>query len=124
MRSVPEGQHGKIFQLVFHSSAPPVSRNVFCRSDFRASNRIVISGIMKSQRIKNGSRGNNICNGYSSLKRRLIGVEQLDAKLPVRDIYARKILDCRGNPTVEAEVLGGREYCRKSLGTVRPYMRG
>ena len=34
-------------------------------------------------------------------------MEQLDAKLPVRDIYARKILDCRGNPTVEAEVLAG-----------------
>lgn len=34
-------------------------------------------------------------------------LEQLDAKLPVRDIFARKILDCRGNPTVEAEVLAG-----------------
>ena len=27
--------------------------------------------------------------------------------LPIRDIYAREILDSRGNPTVEVEVLVG-----------------
>ena len=41
------------------------------------------------------------------LKGRVIKLEQLDAKLPVRDIFARKIFDCRGNPTVETEVLAG-----------------
>ena len=34
-------------------------------------------------------------------------MEQLDAELPIRDIFAREIFDCRGNPTVEAEVLAG-----------------
>ena len=36
-------------------------------------------------------------------------MEQLDAELPIRDIFAREIFDCRGNPTVEAEVLAGEE---------------
>ena len=34
-------------------------------------------------------------------------MEQLDAELPIRDIFAREIFDCEGNPTVEAEVLAG-----------------
>ena len=35
--------------------------------------------------------------------------------LPITDIYAREILDSRGNPTVEAEVTveGGRSVYRK-----------
>ena len=32
-------------------------------------------------------------------------MEQLDAKLMIRDIYARKVLDCGGNLTIETEVL-------------------
>lgn len=34
-------------------------------------------------------------------------MEQLDAELPIRDIFAREIFDCKGNPTVETEVLAG-----------------
>lgn len=30
--------------------------------------------------------------------------------LPITDVYAREILDSRGNPTVEVEVLAGEEY--------------
>lgn len=30
--------------------------------------------------------------------------------LPITDIYAREILDSRGNPTIEVEVLAGNEY--------------
>ncbi|MEZ3435049.1 MAG: phosphopyruvate hydratase [Lachnospiraceae bacterium] len=30
--------------------------------------------------------------------------------LPITDIYAREILDSRGNPTIEVEVLAGEEY--------------
>ena len=30
--------------------------------------------------------------------------------LPITDIYAREILDSRGNPTIEAEVLAGDEF--------------
>lgn len=30
--------------------------------------------------------------------------------LPITDIYAREILDSRGNPTIEAEVLAGEEF--------------
>ena len=29
--------------------------------------------------------------------------------LPIQDIYAREILDSRGNPTVEVEILAGEE---------------
>lgn len=32
-------------------------------------------------------------------------MEQLDAKLMIRDIYARKVLDCEGNFTIETEML-------------------
>lgn len=32
-------------------------------------------------------------------------MEQLDAKLMIRDIYARKVFDCEGNLTIETEVL-------------------
>ena len=30
--------------------------------------------------------------------------------LPITDVYAREILDSRGNPTIEVEVLAGDEY--------------
>ncbi len=40
-------------------------------------------------------------------KRRSIKLEQLDAELLIRDIFAREIFDCNGNPTVETEVLAG-----------------
>lgn len=30
--------------------------------------------------------------------------------LPITDIYAREIIDSRGNPTVEVEVLAGEAY--------------
>lgn len=33
----------------------------------------------------------------------------MDIHLPIRDIYAREILDSRGNPTVEVEVLAGED---------------
>ena len=33
----------------------------------------------------------------------------MDRQLPIRDIFAREILDSRGNPTLEAEVLAGEE---------------
>ena len=29
--------------------------------------------------------------------------------LPIQDIYAREILDSRGNPTVEVEILAGEK---------------
>lgn len=34
--------------------------------------------------------------------------------LPITDIYAREILDSRGNPTIEVEVLAGDEFCGKA----------
>lgn len=34
--------------------------------------------------------------------------------LPITDIYAREILDSRGNPTVEVEVLAGDEFCGRA----------
>ena len=37
----------------------------------------------------------------------MIKLEQLDAELPIRDIFAREIFDCDGNLTVETEVLAG-----------------
>lgn len=33
----------------------------------------------------------------------------MDRQLPIQDIFAREILDSRGNPTLEAEVLAGEE---------------
>lgn len=33
----------------------------------------------------------------------------MEQNLPIRDIYAREILDSRGNPTLEAEVLAGED---------------
>lgn len=38
--------------------------------------------------------------------------------LPIQDIYAREILDSRGNPTVEVEILAGRKSW-KSSGSIR-----
>ena len=32
--------------------------------------------------------------------------------LPITDVYAREILDSRGNPTIEVEVLAGDELFR------------
>ena len=34
--------------------------------------------------------------------------------LPITDVYAREILDSRGNPTIEAEVLAGDEFCGRA----------
>lgn len=34
--------------------------------------------------------------------------------LPIRDVYAREILDSRGNPTVEVEVLVGENICGRA----------
>ena len=34
--------------------------------------------------------------------------------LPITDVYAREILDSRGNPTIEVEVLAGDEFCGKA----------
>ena len=34
--------------------------------------------------------------------------------LPITDVYAREILDSRGNPTIEVEVLAGDEFCGRS----------
>ena len=33
--------------------------------------------------------------------------KRLEKQIPIRDIFAREILDSRGNPTVEVEVLAG-----------------
>ncbi len=30
--------------------------------------------------------------------------------IPVTDVYAREILDSRGNPTIEVELLAGEKY--------------
>ena len=34
--------------------------------------------------------------------------------LPITDVYAREILDSRGNPTIEVEVLAGGEIIGKA----------
>ena len=34
--------------------------------------------------------------------------------LPIQDIYAREILDSRGNPTVEVEILAGERIVGRS----------
>nr|WP_106790509.1 phosphopyruvate hydratase [Massilistercora timonensis] len=34
--------------------------------------------------------------------------------LPITDVYAREILDSRGNPTIEVEVLAGEEFCGRA----------
>ena len=34
--------------------------------------------------------------------------------LPITDVYAREILDSRGNPTVEVEVLAGDKFCGRA----------
>lgn len=34
--------------------------------------------------------------------------------LPIKDIYAREILDSRGNPTIEVEVLAGDDFCGRA----------
>ena len=33
----------------------------------------------------------------------------MEKQLPIRDIFAREILDSRGNPTVEVEILAGED---------------
>ena len=33
----------------------------------------------------------------------------MDKYVPIRDVYAREILDSRGNPTVEVEILAGEK---------------
>ena len=40
--------------------------------------------------------------------------------MPIRDVYAREILDSRGNPTIEVEVLVGENIIAVHLsGTLR-----
>ena len=34
--------------------------------------------------------------------------------LPITDVYAREILDSRGNPTIEVELLAGDEFCGRA----------
>lgn len=34
--------------------------------------------------------------------------------LPITDVYAREILDSRGNPTIEVEVLAGNDFCGRA----------
>lgn len=34
--------------------------------------------------------------------------------LPITDVYAREVLDSRGNPTIEVEVLAGDEFCGRA----------
>ena len=34
--------------------------------------------------------------------------------LPITDVYAREILDSRGNPTIEVEVLAADEFCGRA----------
>ena len=43
--------------------------------------------------------------------------------LPIQDIYAREILDSRGNPTVEVEILAGETDRGKSSGALRGIYR-
>ena len=33
----------------------------------------------------------------------------MDKYVPIRDVYAREILDSRGNPTIEVEIRAGEE---------------
>ena len=35
--------------------------------------------------------------------------------IAIKDVYAREILDSRGNPTIEVEVLAGERLCRPEL---------
>ena len=37
-------------------------------------------------------------------------MEKMYKYLPITDVYAREILDSRGNPTVEVELLAGERY--------------
>lgn len=39
--------------------------------------------------------------------------------LPIQDIYAREILDSRGNPTVEVEILAGERIVGQFRSAVR-----
>ena len=38
--------------------------------------------------------------------------------LPIRDVYAREIIDSRGNPTIEVEVLVGEDTVGRAAGTL------
>ena len=39
----------------------------------------------------------------------------MDQYIPVTDIIAREILDSRGNPTVEVEVLAGSHFAGRAM---------
>ena len=39
----------------------------------------------------------------------------MDKYVPIRDVYAREILDSRGNPTIEVEILAGEKTVGLSL---------
>ena len=41
-------------------------------------------------------------------------IEIMYKYLPITDVYAREILDSRGNPTIEVEVLAGDEFCGRA----------
>ena len=41
-------------------------------------------------------------------------MEKMYKYLPITDVYAREILDSRGNPTVEVELLAGERYWGRS----------
>ena len=43
--------------------------------------------------------------------------------LPITDVYAREILDSRGNPTVEVELLAGERYWGRAAGLLPENMR-
>lgn len=42
------------------------------------------------------------------------GIKFMYKYLPITDVYAREILDSRGNPTIEAEVLAADKYCGRA----------
>lgn len=47
----------------------------------------------------------------------------MDKEMLIRDIFAREILDSRGNPTIEAEVLAGENIVGRALSSIRRFNR-
>ena len=47
----------------------------------------------------------------------------MDKEMLIRDIFAREILDSRGNPTIEAEVLAGENIVGRAAGPSGENMR-
>ena len=52
-------------------------------------------------------------------KRSVIKLEQLDAELPIRDIFAREIFDCGREPDCGDRSAGGRGNRRQGISSVR-----